>query len=98
MREAPSPLKQPGTLKSSKFRWAHRLSKTSPDGRHVIWYGPRVGYWPCLEAPVLQISLGKHIFEFWYGLPSYKERKDAAAGTGEGVNPSAAAKAERGSK
>jgi hypothetical protein len=66
-----SPLKRPEALKSRKFRWDYRLSAADENGRHVIMYGIRVGYWPCLDAPFLQISFGKHIFEFWYGLPSY---------------------------
>jgi hypothetical protein len=59
--------------RSSRFHWQCRLTDTSPDGHHIIMYGIRVGYWPCLHAPFLQIALGIHILECWYGLPSYKE-------------------------
>jgi len=58
----------------SKFRWNYRLTTTSPGGRHVIMFRIGVGYWPCLHAPFLQIAFGKHIFEFWYGLPPYKTK------------------------
>src|SRR6516165_8081770 len=64
-------------LQPSKFRWNYRLTATSPAGRHVIVFRIGVGYWPCLYAPFLQIAFGKHIFEFWYGLPSYRVRPPA---------------------
>jgi hypothetical protein len=56
------------------IRWKHRLTSTSPAGRHIIMFRIGVGYWPCLHAPFLQIAFGKHIFEFWYGLPSNKTK------------------------
>jgi hypothetical protein len=69
-------LSPPGSIsrqfaKEARFRWNYRLTATNPAGRHVIMFRIGVGYWPCLHAPFLQIAFGKHIFEFWYGLPSY---------------------------
>jgi hypothetical protein len=57
-----------------QVRWNYRLTAASESGCHIIMFRIGVGYWPCLYAPFLQIVLGKHIFEFWYGLPSYKTR------------------------
>ena len=40
---------------------------------YAIGYGLKLGYWPCLRAPFIQISFNRWVFEVWYGLPSYKE-------------------------
>ena len=74
-------------IEPSKFHWEHRLTRTSPDGRHVIMFRIGVGYWPCLHAPFLQIAFGKHIFEFWYGLPSYLKHPFRARRAMVGWNP-----------
>jgi hypothetical protein len=79
-----------GAPKSRKFRVHHRLSLADGRGRHIIMFRIGVGYWPCLRGPFLQVAFGKHIFELWYGLPSYKEPLAAVAG--------AAALAKGGSK
>ncbi len=55
-----------------KFRTAHRLTRVSPDGEHVHLFRIGVGYWPCLNAPFMQFAFGIHMFDLWYGLPSYK--------------------------
>jgi hypothetical protein len=61
-------------MKLSEFHWQYRPTDTSPYGHHIIMYRIGVGYWPCLQAPFFQIAFGKHIFECWYGLPSYKSK------------------------
>ncbi len=41
-----------------------------------ISFGFRVGYWPCLKAPYIQIVLAGWRCDFWYGLPSYRYGKE----------------------
>lgn len=48
-----------------------RRTKSDKQGR-VFAIGLRVGYWPCLGAPFLQVGIGYRTIELWYGLPSYK--------------------------
>lgn len=56
-----------------KFRAAHRRTASKPrTAEHVQALGVRVGWWPCLRAPFAQVTIGSHIFEMWYGLPSYR--------------------------
>ena len=38
---------------------------------YALGYGLRVGYWPCLRAPYVQVALHHWRVEVWYGLPSY---------------------------
>ncbi len=49
--------------------WKHR---ESPDGRRVISFGLRVGWWPCLQGPFVSLSIGRVSLDLWYGLPSYR--------------------------
>lgn len=35
-------------------------------------FGLAIGYWPCLRAPYIQITVWTRRIEFWYGHPSYK--------------------------
>ncbi len=44
----------------------------SPAGRPSWGFGLRVGYWPCLRGPYLQIALGTRRLDVWHGLPSYR--------------------------
>ncbi len=37
-----------------------------------VSFGVRLGYWPCLKAPYLQIVFAGWRCDFWYGLPSYR--------------------------
>lgn len=55
-----------------KFRWQLRENTRSPDGRLVICFGIRCGYWPCLYAPFIQVSFCELRLDIWHGLPSYK--------------------------
>lgn len=41
-----------------------------------------VGYWPCLRAPFVQVAVGKHLFELWYGLPSYSSGSASSSSSG----------------
>lgn len=54
-----------------RLRWMlRRTTARSPKGVYVSRFGLSVGYWPCLRAPFVQLSLGSRHFELWYGLPS----------------------------
>lgn len=53
-----------------------RSTKTNKQGDRVFTIGGRFGYWPCLQAPFIQLALGFWTFELWYGLPSYKRHGD----------------------
>lgn len=59
-------------MRTIEWHFANRLTKSDGHGNHVLAYGARVGYWPCLNAYFLQVTIGKHILEIWYGLASYK--------------------------
>ena len=48
-------------------------NSTHGDAGYAIGYGLKLGYWPCLRAPFVQISFYCWVFEVWYGLPSYKQ-------------------------
>lgn len=39
-------------------------------------FGLAIGYWPCLGAPYLQVTVWTRRFEVWYGLPSYNRTHD----------------------
>lgn len=60
-----------------KFRYAVRegTSKVFADGvrRTAIGFGVKVGYWPCLRAPYIEIAFGTKRYGWWYGLPTYKQ-------------------------
>lgn len=49
-----------------------RRLKRSADGRQSLGVGVRVGYWPCLNAPYVHLTLGPWRVEGWIGLPSYQ--------------------------
>lgn len=55
------------------FHWQIRNFKTAPDGRPMVAFGFRFGYWPCLNAPFVQLALGSWRCEAWYGLPAKEE-------------------------
>lgn len=44
----------------------------SDNNKQVFRVGICVGYWPCLLAPFLQISVGKKTIDIWFGMPSYR--------------------------
>lgn len=62
--------------RSRRFRRAVRpaTSKVQPNGDvlTVCAYGLRIGYWPCLKAPFIEIALHHRRYQLWHGLPSYK--------------------------
>lgn len=58
-----------------KLRFYARRNAESTDGRTAFYVGLRVGYYPCLDAPFVQLALAYWRFEFWYGLPSYKHAR-----------------------
>jgi hypothetical protein len=53
------------------FRAAIRAGKRNAAGKYALGYGLRVGYWPCLEAPYVQVAFHRWRIEAWFGLPSY---------------------------
>lgn len=61
-----------------RFHAGHRQGK-SVGNLTASGYGARVGYWPCLRAPFIEVSIGKHRFAVWYGLPSYLKGDDMAS-------------------
>lgn len=34
-------------------------------------FGIKIGYWPCLYAPFIEIAFNTKRYAIWYGLPSY---------------------------
>lgn len=55
-----------------RFRYQLERTKRSPQGTHAHGYGLRVGYWPCLKAPYVQVALAIWRLDVWHGLPSYR--------------------------
>ena len=49
-------------------------NKRSPEGVRVFAIGVRVGYWPCLKAPFITLSLGVKHLDLWCGYPSYQDK------------------------
>lgn len=39
----------------------------------AVSIGARIGYWPCLKAPFIQVSLALWHIELWVGYPSLKQ-------------------------
>ena len=63
-----------------RIRAATRTGKCSAEGRYTLAYGLRLGYWPCLKAPYIQVAFHRWRFELWFGLPSYlPKHQDSAA-------------------
>lgn len=56
-----------------RLRFLARLNQTAPDGSVVICLGLRVGWWPCLGGPFIQLGVWKWRLELWYGKETYKE-------------------------
>lgn len=59
-----------------RLRKGVRKTTTSPEGQHVQSAGVRVGYWPCLKAPFVQIAVGNRVIDIWYGGPTRKTQKE----------------------
>ena len=70
--QQPSPLLVVGL--DRKVRLLCRKTATKADGKPVIKIGMCFGYWPCLKAPYVQISIGTQVIDLWYGMPSYKKQ------------------------
>lgn len=60
-----------------------RRLRAAPDGRTTWAVGLRLGFWPCLKAPFIQVTLGHRIASFWVssmawdGVPPEAERFEA---------------------
>lgn len=61
-------------MRRLRFAVRSATSKQAPDGTTltVQAYGLRVGYWPCLQAPFIELAFHKKRYEVWYGLRSYQ--------------------------
>ena len=59
---------------SKRLRWMLRRTALNDTGERVVLFRIGVGYWPCVEAPFIQIGFWKRLFDVWYGLPSYNRR------------------------
>lgn len=56
-----------------RVRLMVRQTAKRADGVPVVKIGVCFGYWPCLNAPYLQVCIGTKIVELWFGLPSHKQ-------------------------
>jgi hypothetical protein len=54
-----------------RFHAAVRVGKRNAEGHYALAYGLRLGYWPCLKAPYIQVAFHRWRIEVWLGLPSY---------------------------
>lgn len=59
------------------FRFKLRHHKRSFEGKSAWALGARIGYWPCLKAPFIQISMLFWVIEIWHG---YADREQFVAG------------------
>lgn len=44
-----------------------RVNKESATGRPTWALGGRVGYWPCVQGPFLQLTAGRKHLSVWWG-------------------------------
>lgn len=44
-----------------------KRNKTSPSGSVAVGFGVRVGFWPCLKAPFLQVEVFRWHVSVWHG-------------------------------
>ena len=61
------------------LHFMRRLTDKNERGEHVVLLRFGVGYWPCLRAPFVQLGIGRHLLDLWYGEPSHDELRDLAA-------------------
>ena len=62
------------------WRYNLRPTKKNRKGERVLAIGMRVGYWPCLNAPYIQVAWGYYTLEVWHGFPSYKATREKYGG------------------
>ena len=60
------------------FHCHTRPSPANKSGFQVIYFGARIGWYPCLKGPFIQLAFFKKRFEVWYGLPSYQHAEVAS--------------------
>lgn len=51
-----------------KFNYSVRRNKTSITGQYTKALGLRVGYFPCLKGPFIEIAVWSYSLAIWYGL------------------------------
>lgn len=59
-------------ISTRRLRLQSRQLKRRPDGARAFGFGVRIGYWPCLLAPYLQLTVLFWQIDLWHGTPSYK--------------------------
>lgn len=42
--------------------------RTKVERRIVASIGVRMGYWPCVRGPFVQVNIGRYYRSWWYGL------------------------------
>lgn len=62
-----------------RLHLTYRKFRASPEGTPGFAIGVRVGYWPCMKAPFLQLSVGFGRVEIFHGQDGYKGKSDADA-------------------
>jgi hypothetical protein len=55
------------------FHFMKRKSKTNDKGQHAVNLGVKIGYWPCLKAVFISVTVAHCVLDFWYGDESYKK-------------------------
>lgn len=63
-------------MNERRFRRQLIRNRQSPEGRTALGFGIRIGYWPCLKAPYVQIAFALWRLDLWHGLPSYLHPTD----------------------
>lgn len=59
-------------MRDKSFRFSIRPTPSNHLGEQAIYLSLRVGYYPCLKAPFIQVCLFFWRIDFWYGLPTHK--------------------------
>jgi len=58
--------------RTKRLRFQVNHTALSPTGAPAVALGLRVGYWPCLGGPFVQLALATRRYDLWYGRPSYR--------------------------
>lgn len=60
----------PGNPDRKRLRAKITRSGSAPDGRRVVSFGARIGFWPCLGGPFVQVTIATRRYTVWVGRPS----------------------------
>lgn len=58
-----------------RLRLRVSINDRDQTGRTSLGLGLRVGWWPCLKAPYIQVAAFWWRIDLWHGLPSYKYQR-----------------------